>query len=158
MKLDLGAFKTKISMRTKSFHDSLGSAEINVYPIISGSSFRSKKKPKDVPVKKQSVQFQVDAQDEIIADVQIFERYSDEELKEVFWSPATRTEFVTIARYDCDDVLLEEADLVEDLDEIYGQDTLEEDERAAIDWSASCLLYTSPSPRDLSTSRMPSSA
>ena len=26
------------------------------------------------------------------------------------------------------------------------------------DWSSSCLLYTSPSPRDLSTSRMPSSA
>ena len=25
-------------------------------------------------------------------------------------------------------------------------------------WSYSCLLYTSPSPRDLSTSRMPSSA
>jgi len=25
-------------------------------------------------------------------------------------------------------------------------------------WSSSCLLYTSPSPRDLSTSRMPSSA
>ena len=25
-------------------------------------------------------------------------------------------------------------------------------------WSDSCLLYTSPSPRDLSTSRMPSSA
>ena len=26
------------------------------------------------------------------------------------------------------------------------------------DWSLTCLLYTSPSPRDLSTSRMPSSA
>ena len=26
------------------------------------------------------------------------------------------------------------------------------------DWFKSCLLYTSPSPRDLSTSRMPSSA
>ena len=25
-------------------------------------------------------------------------------------------------------------------------------------WGCSCLLYTSPSPRDLSTSRMPSSA
>ena len=25
-------------------------------------------------------------------------------------------------------------------------------------WSGTCLLYTSPSPRDLSTSRMPSSA
>ena len=27
-----------------------------------------------------------------------------------------------------------------------------------IDWVYNCLLYTSPSPRDLSTSRMPSSA
>ena len=26
------------------------------------------------------------------------------------------------------------------------------------DWGGDCLLYTSPSPRDLSTSRMPSSA
>ena len=31
--------------------------------------------------------------------------------------------------------------------------------RAAFpDWASTCLLYTSPSPRDLSTSRMPSSA
>ena len=33
--------------------------------------------------------------------------------------------------------------------------------RAAFDdgaWPGTCLLYTSPSPRDLSTSRMPSSA
>ena len=28
----------------------------------------------------------------------------------------------------------------------------------AADWMSACLLYTSPSPRDLSTSRMPSSA
>jgi len=27
-----------------------------------------------------------------------------------------------------------------------------------LDWRKDCLLYTSPSPRDLSTSRMPSSA
>jgi len=31
-------------------------------------------------------------------------------------------------------------------------------ERAMGDWMRTCLLYTSPSPRDLSTSRMPSSA
>ena len=31
-------------------------------------------------------------------------------------------------------------------------------EKANIDRSGACLLYTSPSPRDLSTSRMPSSA
>ena len=27
-----------------------------------------------------------------------------------------------------------------------------------VNWARTCLLYTSPSPRDLSTSRMPSSA
>ena len=27
-----------------------------------------------------------------------------------------------------------------------------------VEWTTNCLLYTSPSPRDLSTSRMPSSA
>ena len=32
------------------------------------------------------------------------------------------------------------------------------EEYIAIDLLRSCLLYTSPSPRDLSTSRMPSSA
>ena len=31
-------------------------------------------------------------------------------------------------------------------------------EKAALDYAKACLLYTSPSPRDLSTSRMPSSA
>ena len=30
--------------------------------------------------------------------------------------------------------------------------------REKLDLSTACLLYTSPSPRDLSTSRMPSSA
>ena len=36
---------------------------------------------------------------------------------------------------------------------------LASDERKLIvEWYRSCLLYTSPSPRDLSTSRMPSSA
>ena len=48
-----------------------------------------------------------------------------------------------------------------------GEDGLEEDETLKLDdWSGAlvyrvlqvCLLYTSPSPRDLSTSRMPSSA
>ena len=32
------------------------------------------------------------------------------------------------------------------------------DKRNAIDWLISCLLYTSPSPRDRTRSRMPSSA
>ena len=33
-----------------------------------------------------------------------------------------------------------------------------ENEQVAAYWTSVCLLYTSPSPRDLSTSRMPSSA
>ena len=33
-----------------------------------------------------------------------------------------------------------------------------EDKTAGLAWYTACLLYTSPSPRDLSTSRMPSSA
>ena len=32
------------------------------------------------------------------------------------------------------------------------------DDIKSADWDIDCLLYTSPSPRDLSTSRMPSSA
>ena len=35
---------------------------------------------------------------------------------------------------------------------------LAEAKQEKYDWYMSCLLYTSPSPRDLSTSRMPSSA
>ena len=35
---------------------------------------------------------------------------------------------------------------------------LDKENQDIIDWLLSCLLYTSPSPRDLSTSRMPSSA
>ena len=47
--------------------------------------------------------------------------------------------------------------LVEDEEEIGGliKDGLEKEE-FSVDYC--CLLYTSPSPRDLSTSRMPSSA
>ena len=42
---------------------------------------------------------------------------------------------------------------------ITGQYTIRSAEKAVNDWmNKSCLLYTSPSPRDLSTSRMPSSA
>ena len=52
---------------------------------------------------------------------------------------------------------------VEDLDRIdVNQEGLERDQKTAMkDFAATCkncLLYTSPSPRDLSTSRMPSSA
>ena len=52
-------------------------------------------------------------------------------------------------------------------DDVYGEDpTVNQLENLAADklgfesaiFASSCLLYTSPSPRDLSTSRMPSSA
>ena len=36
--------------------------------------------------------------------------------------------------------------------------TVDADQTTEITSSTTCLLYTSPSPRDLSTSRMPSSA
>ena len=41
---------------------------------------------------------------------------------------------------------------------IFGLDTSIEQESMLDSWVITCLLYTSPSPRDLSTSRMPSSA
>ena len=40
----------------------------------------------------------------------------------------------------------------------YGLAFNETDNNRYAQWSIRCLLYTSPSPRDLSTSRMPSSA
>ena len=40
----------------------------------------------------------------------------------------------------------------------FCEEKLKEDEKLHADWHLACLLYTSPSPRDLSTSRMPSSA
>ena len=39
-----------------------------------------------------------------------------------------------------------------------GADYVEKNLAAADEFTKPCLLYTSPSPRDLSTSRMPSSA
>ena len=39
-----------------------------------------------------------------------------------------------------------------------GQEKIDSKEELDAAWLAACLLYTSPSPRDLSTSRMPSSA
>jgi len=52
-------------------------------------------------------------------------------------------------------MLLDAGDAVTAVDQFYfGRETLPPDgERLRV-----CLLYTSPSPRDLSTSRMPSSA
>ena len=44
------------------------------------------------------------------------------------------------------------------IDDIFGQFQVSEIVRNLFGQSESCLLYTSPSPRDLSTSRMPSSA
>ena len=40
----------------------------------------------------------------------------------------------------------------------FPEDSIEGEELPDIEGSNDCLLYTSPSPRDLSTSRMPSSA
>ena len=37
-------------------------------------------------------------------------------------------------------------------------DKLEEDRTESLKWAETCLLYTSPSPRDVEESRMPSSA
>ena len=43
---------------------------------------------------------------------------------------------------------------------VFNREVSEEMRKAYLDYAMSviCLLYTSPSPRDLSTSRMPSSA
>ena len=41
---------------------------------------------------------------------------------------------------------------------ILDQTRSEEDKAALANWRESCLLYTSPSPRDKTPSRMPSSA
>ena len=49
--------------------------------------------------------------------------------------------------------------LVDDPDIVFGQTDLEiMCGNARVRYAYSCLLYTSPSPRDLSTARMPSSA
>ena len=47
-----------------------------------------------------------------------------------------------------------------ELEEEYGKYIYQVEMRdpQGIEWDLDCLLYTSPSPRDLSTSRMPSSA
>ena len=50
-------------------------------------------------------------------------------------------------------------DSIKEGDDIYFECIVEARPTAShIDWFINCLLYTSPSPRDLSTSRMPSSA
>ena len=41
---------------------------------------------------------------------------------------------------------------------VLSHDLLEASGFSEMDWNESCLLYTSPSPRDPKTSRMPSSA
>ena len=49
-------------------------------------------------------------------------------------------------------------DLNQILDRLSAIEVILNDPLHGIDFPENCLLYTSPSPRDLSTSRMPSSA
>ena len=58
------------------------------------------------------------------------------------------------------EALVVQAEEVEDgrMEIIYGGDILFRLPTKGISGAIGCLLYTSPSPRDLSTSRMPSSA
>ena len=50
------------------------------------------------------------------------------------------------------------ADSQRPLTEYGQQQVIQQANNKAIDWQGFCLLYTSPSPRDRSLSRMPSSA
>ena len=63
------------------------------------------------------------------------------EMKETYWTPSEKESLKE--QYGCE-ILIENGSL----DEVTTTDAP----------SDACLLYTSPSPRDLSTSRMPSSA
>ena len=56
-----------------------------------------------------------------------------------------------------DDVVAEPLDLVRDHHAYLWQEFIDE-QRTPLDLVSSCLLYTSPSPRDKRQSRMPSSA
>ena len=57
----------------------------------------------------------------------------------------------------CEDVIQKlGATSIKDMGKIMGE--LKKNYDDTLDFSKTCLLYTSPSPRDLSTSRMPSSA
>ena len=61
-----------------------------------------------------------------------------------------------VSTFDCS---FEDFDkFVADFHEKEGHKYVEEYELIKVNEHKSCLLYTSPSPRDLSTSRMPSSA
>ena len=75
-----------------------------------------------------------------------------------------KTEEVTEIEKDLDTAIAEEEAVVEEtqeenIDEVVETDSESETEEVTLDeMDHACLLYTSPSPRDLSTSRMPSSA
>ena len=62
--------------------------------------------------------------------------------------------FEAIDFYDIESLLTEEEIMIRDL----VREWVDEEVIPKIEHACDCLLYTSPSPRDLSTSRMPSSA
>ena len=77
---------------------------------------------------------------------------------ELFYAPMYRDGSVNLEEFDIVDFWDSEVD-AEELDEIQSA-LIDMMQRAGLYFKQplTCLLYTSPSPRDLSTSRMPSSA
>lgn len=147
---DLRSLKGRSHNKNGTLHDSCGSEEFRVNSMFLSSSFRTKRKhmvscdpsqefasgtatttsSSTTPIK--AVRFQVNASSGAIApEVYTFPRYSPAEVRDVCWSPTTRTEFLNFARYDCDDITLDEADLLEQLDETYLNST------ATVDLSSS---------------------
>ena len=74
----------------------------------------------------------------------------------VFWWLSNRSEDPN--QTSNSDTVVEESVETEESEESDEEDTEDEDSEENTEESTTCLLYTSPSPRDLSTSRMPSSA
>jgi len=113
---------TGLGNNARSLHDSCGSEEIRVVNPV--SSFRKKTRESKSATKadkqERSVKFLVDEKDNMITDVQTFQKYSKAELDDIFWSSNERVDFLHTARYDCDDVTLDEGALLDDLDDIHS--------------------------------------